>query len=213
MGSIIVVWLRFIFCWSLLQDFFSVYCLTISSIFLGRTSGFCALCALQNHVMDALQSTGKILKPFHLVKNLRCILKYVDIIFWVTISRLWAALRIDFFYKGKYFTFPDHMNLLLSSALGLRMMLPSSLSSVACGLCFLTTQSGISRNFRYARQEDAHEYMVNLLESMHKCCLPSGIASESPSAYEKSLVHKIFGGHLRSQVLFCWLLFLMRSFL
>ncbi|PON92273.1 Ubiquitinyl hydrolase [Trema orientale] len=50
------------------------------------------------------------------------------------------------------------------------------------------------------RQEDAHEYMVNLLESMHKCCLPSGVPSESPSAYEKSLVHKIFGGSLRSQV-------------
>lgn len=59
---------------------------------------------------------------------------------------------------------------------------------------------GISRNFRNARQEDAHEYMVNLLESMHKCCLPSGVPSESPSAYEKSLVHKIFGGRLRSQV-------------
>ncbi|KAF8407253.1 hypothetical protein HHK36_006380 [Tetracentron sinense] len=58
----------------------------------------------------------------------------------------------------------------------------------------------ISRNFRNARQEDAHEYMVNLLESMHKCCLPSGVPSESPSAYEKSLVHRIFGGRLRSQV-------------
>lgn len=58
----------------------------------------------------------------------------------------------------------------------------------------------ISRNFRNARQEDAHEYMVNLLESMHRCCLPSGVPSESPSAYEKSLVHKIFGGRLRSQV-------------
>ncbi|CAI9779680.1 unnamed protein product [Fraxinus pennsylvanica] len=58
----------------------------------------------------------------------------------------------------------------------------------------------ISRNFRNSRQEDAHEYMVNLLESMHKCCLPSGVPSESPNAYEKSLVHKIFGGCLRSQV-------------
>ncbi|TYG67179.1 hypothetical protein ES288_D05G057700v1 [Gossypium darwinii] len=58
----------------------------------------------------------------------------------------------------------------------------------------------ISRNFRNSRQEDAHEYMVNLLESMHKCCLPSGVPSESPRAYEKSLVHKIFGGRLRSQV-------------
>ncbi|WOL19379.1 ubiquitin carboxyl-terminal hydrolase 23-like [Canna indica] len=95
-----------------------------------NTAGFCAMCALQNHVIAALQSSGKILSPSHLVKNLRC----------------------------------------------------------------------ISRNFRNARQEDAHEYMVNLLESMHKCCLPSGVPSESPSAYERSLVHKIFGGRLRSQV-------------
>lgn len=42
---------------------------------------------------------------------------------------------------------------------------------------------------------------MNLLESMHKCCLPSGVPSESPGAYEKSLVHKIFGGRLRSQVI------------
>ncbi|KAL6606067.1 hypothetical protein ACP70R_041720 [Stipagrostis hirtigluma subsp. patula] len=95
-----------------------------------RTAGFCALCALQNHVRTALQSTGKIVAPSHLVKNLRC----------------------------------------------------------------------ISRSFRNSRQEDAHELMVNLLESMHKCCLPSGVPSESQSAYEKSLVHKIFGGRLRSQV-------------
>ncbi|PUZ78033.1 hypothetical protein GQ55_1G421000 [Panicum hallii var. hallii] len=58
----------------------------------------------------------------------------------------------------------------------------------------------ISRSFRNSRQEDAHELMVSLLESMHKCCLPSGIPSESPSAYEKSLVHRIFGGCLISQV-------------
>ncbi|KAF6155104.1 hypothetical protein GIB67_035851 [Kingdonia uniflora] len=95
-----------------------------------HTAGFCAMCAIQNHVKRALQSTGSILAPKDLVMNLRC----------------------------------------------------------------------ISRNFRNARQEDAHEYMVNLLESMHKCCLPSGVPTESPSAYEKSLVHKIFGGRLRSQV-------------
>lgn len=58
----------------------------------------------------------------------------------------------------------------------------------------------ISRTFRNSRQEDAHEYMVNLLESLHKCCLPTGIPSESQSAYDRSLVHKIFGGRLRSQV-------------
>ncbi|KAF7094133.1 hypothetical protein CFC21_096470 [Triticum aestivum] len=95
-----------------------------------RTAGFCALCALQNHVKTALRSTGKIVTPSQIVKNLRC----------------------------------------------------------------------ISRSFRNSRQEDAHELMVNLLESMHKCCLPSGVLSESASAYEKSLVHRIFGGRLRSQV-------------
>ncbi|KAK1291501.1 Ubiquitin carboxyl-terminal hydrolase 23 [Acorus calamus] len=95
-----------------------------------RTAGFCAMCAIQNHVRIALQSSGKIVSPSPLVKNLRC----------------------------------------------------------------------ISRNFRNFRQEDAHEYMINLLESMHKCCLPSGVPSQSQSAYEKSLVHKIFGGRLRSQV-------------
>ncbi|XVF89255.1 hypothetical protein PTKIN_Ptkin19aG0115600 [Pterospermum kingtungense] len=63
-----------------------------------------------------------------------------------------------------------------------------------------TLNPGTSRNFRNSRQEDAHEYMVNLLESMHKCCLPSRVPSKSPSAYEKSWVHKIFGGHLCSQV-------------
>ncbi|CAK8564304.1 unnamed protein product [Lathyrus sativus] len=95
-----------------------------------RIAGFCALCAIQNHVSRALQSTGKILSPANLVVNLR----------------------------------------------------------------------SISRNFRKCRQEDAHEYMVNLLESMHKCCLPSGVPSESPGAFDKSFVHKIFGGRLRSQV-------------
>ncbi|CAN1165262.1 Ubiquitin carboxyl-terminal hydrolase 23 [Linum perenne] len=58
----------------------------------------------------------------------------------------------------------------------------------------------VSRTLKVSKQEDAHEYMVNLLESMHKCCLPSGVHSESPAAYERSLVHKIFGGHLRSRV-------------
>ncbi|XP_031480994.1 ubiquitin carboxyl-terminal hydrolase 23 [Nymphaea colorata] len=93
-------------------------------------AGFCAMCAIQNHVRSALQSSGKILSPMHLVRNLR----------------------------------------------------------------------SISHSFRASRQEDAHEYMVNLMESMHRCCLPSGVSSETPSAYEKSLVHKIFGGKLRSQV-------------
>ena len=49
--------------------------LLISFLFAeGHTSGFCALCALQNHVKMALQSTGKIVTPSNIVKNLRCIL-------------------------------------------------------------------------------------------------------------------------------------------
>ncbi|KAF8047383.1 hypothetical protein N665_3069s0004 [Sinapis alba] len=58
----------------------------------------------------------------------------------------------------------------------------------------------VLRNFKNCRQEDAHEYMINLLECMHKCCLPSGVPSESSYAYRSSLVHKNFGGSLRSQV-------------
>ncbi|CAH8366225.1 unnamed protein product [Eruca vesicaria subsp. sativa] len=58
----------------------------------------------------------------------------------------------------------------------------------------------VSRNFRNCRQEDAHEYMINLLECMHRCCLPTGVPTESSDAYRSSLVHKIFGGSLRSQV-------------
>ncbi|KAG2240894.1 hypothetical protein Bca52824_097004 [Brassica carinata] len=95
-----------------------------------RVAGFCALCAMQKHVRNALQATGKILAPKYLVSNLRC----------------------------------------------------------------------VSRNFRNCRQEDAHEYMINLLECMHKCSLPSGVPSESSDAYRSSLVHKIFGGSLRSRV-------------
>ena len=49
--------------------------LLISFLFAeGHTSGFCALCALQNHVKTALQSAGKIVTPSDIVKNLRCIL-------------------------------------------------------------------------------------------------------------------------------------------
>ncbi|KAL0735036.1 hypothetical protein Bca4012_011246 [Brassica carinata] len=95
-----------------------------------RVAGFCALCAMQRHVRNALQATGKILAPKYLVSNLRC----------------------------------------------------------------------VSQNFRKCRQEDAHEYMISLLECMHKCCLPSGVPSESSDAYRSSLVHKIFGGSLRSRV-------------
>lgn len=40
----------------------------------GQIAGFCALCAIQNHVSRALQSSGRILSPEALVVNLRRIL-------------------------------------------------------------------------------------------------------------------------------------------
>ncbi|MBA0647297.1 hypothetical protein Goklo_015193 [Gossypium klotzschianum] len=137
-----------------------------------RIAGFCALCAIQKHVNRALQSTGRILAPKDLVSNLRCILFVCHI--------------------------TDYSDIQLRCMKILLVNLYPTESSYQ--ICDLNSWLGISRNFRNSRQEDAHEYMVNLLESMHKCCLPLGVSSESPSSYEKSLVHKIFGGRLCSQV-------------
>ncbi len=52
-----------------------VVCLTlVHCAWQGRAAGFCALCALQAHVKQALSSSGNVVSPSHLVKNLRCIL-------------------------------------------------------------------------------------------------------------------------------------------
>lgn len=61
-------------------------------------------------------------------------------------------------------------------------------------------QVGISKSFRMWRQEDAHEYMRYLIEALHNSCLPPGAAANSTAAQDRSLIHKIFGGRLRSQV-------------
>ncbi|KAH8964180.1 hypothetical protein BDL97_04G051600 [Sphagnum fallax] len=95
-----------------------------------QAAGFCAMCALQEHVRQALGSLGGVISPLNLVKNLRC----------------------------------------------------------------------ISKSFRMWQQEDAHEYMRYLIEALHNCCLPEGTVANSTSAQDRSLVHKIFGGRLRSQV-------------
>ncbi|KAJ7533909.1 hypothetical protein O6H91_13G070200 [Diphasiastrum complanatum] len=94
-----------------------------------HVAGFCAVCALEAHVKQALSSTDKVISPQTLVKNLRC----------------------------------------------------------------------ISRAFQPWRQEDAHEYMRYLVEALHKC-LSNGITKSSYSDLNQSLVHRIFGGRLRSQV-------------
>lgn len=63
----------------------------------GHTAGFCALCAIQNHVRSALQSTGKILSPSHLVKNLRCILQILRL-FFLFVSLKWKMTYISFIF-------------------------------------------------------------------------------------------------------------------
>ena len=140
----------------------------------GQTAGFCALCAVQKHVSCALQSSGKCLAPLDFFIHLRCIL-----------SINWDSC----------FFFTCHFNDIIYTFLefGLWRLVYFKI------LISLITLLGISQNFKFFRQEDAHEYMVNLLETMHMCCLPSGVPTQSP-ACEKSLVYNIFGGRLRSQV-------------
>lgn len=83
------IWFHILKC--ILPNFSSVYIASHSHMYFepdfraiwfyeGHTAGFCALCAIQNHVRSALQSTGKILSPLHLVKNLRCILQLLRLL-------------------------------------------------------------------------------------------------------------------------------------
>ena len=65
----------------------------------------------------------------------------------------------------------------------------------------------LGRQFRVGRQEDAHEFLCHLLDGLHKHCLRSqGLRPHDPSLLasrvgETSLVHRLFGGHLRSRLM------------
>ncbi|XP_024359797.1 ubiquitin carboxyl-terminal hydrolase 23 isoform X2 [Physcomitrium patens] len=109
-----------------------------------QEGGFCAMCALQEHIRQALASPGGVISPTYIVKNLRC----------------------------------------------------------------------ISKSFRPWRQEDAHEYMRYLIESLDNSCTSAGrgergvrgagaqssSSSSSSSPQHPSLIQQMFGGQLRSQV-------------
>lgn len=58
----------------------------------------------------------------------------------------------------------------------------------------------VSRSFQMWRQEDAHEYMRYLIEALQKCCHSLEVSGGVSSKTQKSLIHKVFGGQLRSQV-------------
>ena len=56
------------------------------------------------------------------------------------------------------------------------------------------------RSFRLGRQEDAHEYLVALLDAMHEACLAPLRPAPPREVAETSLIYRIFAGTSRSQV-------------
>lgn len=67
---------------------------------------------------------------------------------------------------------------------------------------FLTNLKSYARTLRPYRQEDAHEFLRFLLDAMQKSSLMRAPKSLKPAdpIRETTLVHKIFGGRLRSRV-------------
>lgn len=58
----------------------------------------------------------------------------------------------------------------------------------------------MGKQFRRGRQEDAHEFLRCLLDSMQKACLRMVPPKQPRRVQETTAVHSLFGGHLRSQV-------------
>ena len=62
------------------------------------------------------------------------------------------------------------------------------------------TKAAMLCSFRLGRQEDAHEYLVSLLDAMHEAIL-AGIHPKPPrEVAQTSFIYRIFGGTCRSQV-------------
>lgn len=69
-------------------------------------------------------------------------------------------------------------------------------------IAFIANLKLYARTLSKFRQEDAHEFLRFLLESMQQCCLIRAPKSMKPtdSLRETTIIHKIFGGKLRSRV-------------
>lgn len=58
-------------------------------------------------------------------------------------------------------------------------------------------------SFRLGRQEDAHEYLVALLDAMHESYISMCRPKPSPELSQTSMIYRIFAGRIRSQVQPC----------
>lgn len=55
-------------------------------------------------------------------------------------------------------------------------------------------------SFRLGRQEDAHEFLIALLDAMHEASIAGITPKPSPELAQTSFIYRIFGGRMRSQV-------------
>lgn len=60
----------------------------------------------------------------------------------------------------------------------------------------------LSLDFTPGQQEDAHEFLRCLLDNLHECTLDPKSKSKGSSFEEESIVKEIFGGQLKSYVIF-----------
>ncbi|KAA6426489.1 MAG: ubiquitin carboxyl-terminal hydrolase 23-like, partial [Trebouxia sp. A1-2] len=63
-----------------------------------------------------------------------------------------------------------------------------------------TFDGSIDCSFRLGRQEDAHEYLVALLDAMHESYISMCRPKPSPELSKTSMIYQIFAGRIRSQV-------------
>lgn len=55
-------------------------------------------------------------------------------------------------------------------------------------------------SFKLGRQEDAHEYLIALLDAMHESIVASVHPKPPPEVAKTSLIYRVFGGCLQSKV-------------
>lgn len=58
----------------------------------------------------------------------------------------------------------------------------------------------VSKRFRVGRQEDAHEFLRLLLESMQSSCVRKARSNGKTLDFQQTIMHQVFGGMLRSRV-------------